>query len=85
MKTAQLDKENNTVKLHGRNINNLVDLANLLNFTLARTALLRDAFSSSTILSDEFEKGAELSLQDIYFDLKAACKALDDLSTKNKG
>jgi hypothetical protein len=85
MKTAQLYKENNKVKLHGRNINNLIDLADLLNFTLARTALLRDAFSSSTILSDEFEKGAELALQDIYFDLKAACKALDDLSTENKG
>jgi hypothetical protein len=84
MKTAQIDQENNKVKLHGRNINNLVDLASLLNFTLARTALLRDAFSSSTILSDEFEKGAELALQDIYFDLKAACTALDDLSKESK-
>lgn len=83
MKTAQLYKENNKVKLHGRNINNLIDLADLLNFTLARTALLRDAFSS-TILSDEFEKGAELALQDIYFDLKAACTALDDLSKESK-
>lgn len=85
MGTTQLYKENNKVKLHGRNINNLVDLANLLNFTLARTALVRDAFSSSTILSEEFEKGAELALQDIYFDLKAACAALDDLSEKDKG
>jgi hypothetical protein len=79
------DQENNTVKLHGRNINNLIDLADLLNFTLARTALLRDAFSFSDLRSDEFEKGAELALQDIYFDLKAACKSLDDLSKENKG
>jgi hypothetical protein len=84
MKTDQLYKENNRVKLQCRNINNLIDLADLLNFTLAKTALLRDSFSS-TILSEESEKGAELALQDIYFDLKAACTALDDLSTKNKG
>lgn len=88
MAIAQIDQGNNKVKLHIRNsIAQPADLANLLTHTLNRAALLKDAFSvgGMTEYSDEFYEGAELVIRDIYYDLKAACAALDDLSTKNKG